>query len=389
MKKLLLVITVIVLSQFNINAQSCTTYAVQYNGSNHEWGVFNPLNANVTGVTSITTPISDYDDPNSCIDGQNEMIYFFEVTEVSGNGVSSIVSLNVNTGVTSKQTTTDGGMLEYSNTTGKLHVVQYDISNNYQIGELNPTTGAVSNVMTTTTPVGSVVGKSCLNEQDGNIYFIEENGANYTLFSFNLNSGSLIALNISNIPSGGEIWYIEHNNATGNTYIILTDASSWKIAQINTTTGALSNINTCSSVAAPPEGVSYMDDQNGIFYYTVSGSVVGVDINTNLGTVNSVTNDIYVLEHNNFACVVGVESYELENDIKTYPNPFTNQFDVTIANGSTIKNIRIYDITGLKVVEGNIVGNTVVINDKLQKGHYILEITTEKGKTIRKSIVKN
>ena len=90
MKRLLLITTAIILLHSTLKAQTCETYVVQDNGSNYEWGLFNPATGNVTGVTAITTPMSDLDEPNSCIDGQSEMIYFFEITEVGGNGVYSI-----------------------------------------------------------------------------------------------------------------------------------------------------------------------------------------------------------------------------------------------------------------------------------------------------------
>ncbi|PCI93980.1 MAG: hypothetical protein COB15_15175 [Flavobacteriales bacterium] len=387
MKRLLLITTAIILLHSNLKAQTCETYAVQDNGSNYEWGLFNPSTGNVTGVTAIATPMSDLDDPNSCIDGQNEMVYFFEVTEVMGNGVFSIVSLNVNTGVNSKQTTTDGGFLEYSNSTGKLHVVQYDLLNNYQIGELTPTTGAVSNIMTTTTQVGSVVGKSTLNEQSGNIYLVEENGLAYTLISINISTGSISSLSITNMPSGGEVWYIEHDNATGKTYVILTDPTSWKIAELNTTTGALSNINTFSAVASPPANTSYMDELNGIFYFGVSGSVVGVDVNTNIGTVQSVLSDIYILEHNNFPCSVGIEENSFGNDLSFFPNPTDGNFSIDLGGKYQTITITMTDLVG-KIIQTKTYNESQLLNLSIEEsaGIYLLVIESKDKKAVIKLI---
>lgn len=385
MKRLLLITTAIILLHSNLKAQTCETYAVQDNGSNYEWGLFNPATGNVTGVTAIGTPMSDLDEPNSCIDGQNEMIYFFEITEVGGNGVYSIVSLNVSSGSSSKQTTADGGFLEYSNSTGKLHVVQYDGANNYQVGEFTPTTGSVSNVMTTTTQVGSVVGKSTLNEQSGDIYLVEENGFAYTLISLNINTGSISSLSITNIPSGGEVWYIEHNNATGKTYVILTDPTSWKIAELNTTTGALSNINTFSAVASQPSNTSYMDEINGIFYFGVSGAVVGVDVNTNIGMAQSVLSDIYILEHNNFPCSVGIEENSFGNDLSIFPNPTNSNFSVDLGENHQTVQITITDVVG-KIIQSNTYNDSKLLNFKIEEpaGVYLLMIESrEKQAVIR------
>ena len=383
MKRLLLITTAIILLHSNFEAQTCETYAVQYNGSNYEWGLFNPSTGNVTGVTAIATPMSDLDEPNSCIDGQNEIIYFFELTEVGGSGVHSIVSLNVSSGSSSKQTTADCGFLEYSNSTGKLHVVQSDGLNNYQVGELNPTTGAVSNVMTTTTQVGSVVGKSTLNEQSGNIYLVEENGLAYTLISLNINTGFIASLSITNIPSGGEVWYIEHDNATGKTYVILTDPISWKIAELNTTTGALSNINTFSAIASPPFNMSYMDEQNGIFYFGVSGSVVGVDVNTNIGTVRNVLSDISILEHNNFPCSVGIEENSFGNDLSFFPNPTEGNFSIDLGEKYQTITITMTDLVG-KIIQTKTYNQSQLLNLNIEEsaGIYLLMIESGDKKAV-------
>jgi hypothetical protein len=383
MKKILFITTAIILLQTNLKAQTCSTYALQGNGGNNEWGVYNPVTGNVTSTVAIATPMGDLDNPNSCIDGQNEMIYFFETTENAGNGVLSLVSLNVSTGASSKQSTTDGGFLEYSNNTGKLHVVQSDALNNYQIGELNPTTGAVSNVMTTTTPVGGLIGKSTLNESSSNIYMVEGNGASYTLINLNISTSSVIPLNITNIPSGGEIWFIEHDNATGITYVILTDISSWKIAELNTTTGALSNINTCSTVASPPGKSSYMDEQNGILYYTVSGSVVGVNVNTSVGNVQSVLTDIFVLEHNNFACYVGVDENNFGNKLSLFPNPTDGDFSIDLGENYQRITITITDIVG-KVIQSNTYNESQLLNLELEEpaGVYLIDIKSKDKKTV-------
>jgi hypothetical protein len=394
MKKILFILIALTLLQFNVNSQSCSTYPIQKNGLDNEWGIYNPGTGIVSGVSSISTPISDVDNPNSCIDGANGMIYFFEVTEVAGNGVFSIVSLNVNTGVSSKQSTTDGGVLEYSNNNGKLYIIQTDVQDDYQIGEVDPSTGVVSNVTTSSIPFGFVVGKSTLNEQNGEIYLVEENGASYSLISANLNSGGFTSQNISNIPSAGEIWYVEHNNITGITYVILSDATSWLIAELDPTTGALSSINMLSTIVDPPSGVSYMDEQNGILYYTVyggsGGSVIGVDVTSSIRTKQSVPGDIYVLEHNNYACSpTGIVSEALSNEIMVFPIPFNNQLNVSTSDGSAITSVLIHSNLGQKVYASSEMDNVIHLDHALKTGLYIMEVTTERGEIIRKNIVKN
>ena len=175
---------------------------------------------------------------------------------------------------------------------------------------------------------------------------VEENGFAYTLISLNINTGSIASLSITNIPSGGEIWYIEHDNATGKTYVILTDPSSWKIAELNTTTGALSNINTFTAIASPPSNMSYMDELNGIFYFGVSGSIVGVDVNSSIGTVQSVLSDIYILEHNNFPCSVGIEENSFGNDLSFFPNPTDGNFSIDLGEKYQTITITMTDLVG-------------------------------------------
>jgi hypothetical protein len=383
MKKLLLL--PLILSFFVTNAQTCATYAVQHNGTNHEWGVYNQSTGNVTGITSIATLITDYDNPNSCIDGANNMIYFYEV---SGTGIFSVVSLNVGTGANSKQTVSDGGFLEYSSNTLKLHVVQPDASSNYQVGELDPTTGIVNNIITTTTPIGNVVGKSTLNKQSDDIYMVEENGAAYTLIKLNIITGNLTSLNITNIPAGGEIWFIEHDIAGGgNTYVILTNPSSWQIAQLNTVTGALSNINTISGPASLPSNVSYFDEQGGTFYYTVGGSVVGVDVTSSLASTQNIVNDIYVLEINNLACMVGIDELT-SSSISIHPNPTKDWITVSLEEG-TATSVTLRNSLGQLLLSDKTPSTNQVELDlsSYPTGIYFLQLEVD-GKVITKKIIK-
>jgi len=77
---------------------------------------------------------------------------------------------------------------------------------------------------------------------------------------------------------------------------------------------------------------------------------------------------------------------EFQNStFKLYPNPTKNQFTIQLDNTSTLEQVSIYTILGQKILTSN---EMVVDTSKLASGSYIVEITTNTGKTSKKLIVE-
>lgn len=82
--------------------------------------------------------------------------------------------------------------------------------------------------------------------------------------------------------------------------------------------------------------------------------------------------------------------FELESNLKIYPNPFNSQ--ITFELGNTYENVTvlIHDITGKQLYKNSFSGNQLVVNNlgNLTSGIYVATLTTENGTSITKKIVK-
>jgi hypothetical protein len=86
-------------------------------------------------------------------------------------------------------------------------------------------------------------------------------------------------------------------------------------------------------------------------------------------------------------CFTEVKDVESENGITIIPNPAKDRITVSVANRETIDEIVIYNQTGQKVLQGKPANNTLDISS-VEKGMYIIELKTEKGKIREKLIVQ-
>jgi hypothetical protein len=78
---------------------------------------------------------------------------------------------------------------------------------------------------------------------------------------------------------------------------------------------------------------------------------------------------------------------EEDISITIYPNPCNNNLTINTPNIVFIDEVKIYDQTGQKVLQGKPVNNTLDIS-RLEKGMYIIELKTDQGKIREKLIVQ-
>lgn len=85
----------------------------------------------------------------------------------------------------------------------------------------------------------------------------------------------------------------------------------------------------------------------------------------------------------------GIENNFQDTKLSIYPNPATNFFKVETENGSTIQSITLYDLAGKLVwVEPKINQNTASIaTTNLNKGIYLVYVSTASGKAIKRIII--
>lgn len=82
--------------------------------------------------------------------------------------------------------------------------------------------------------------------------------------------------------------------------------------------------------------------------------------------------------------------FELESNLKIYPNPFNSQITFDLGNSYENVTVLIHDITGKQLYKNSFSGNQLVINNlgNLPSGMYVATLTTENGTSITKKIVK-
>ena len=91
------------------------------------------------------------------------------------------------------------------------------------------------------------------------------------------------------------------------------------------------------------------------------------------------------------ACAaLSTSDFELESNLKIYPNPFNSQITFDLGNYYEKTTIVIYDVTGKELYQNTFTGNQTTINHlgNLPAGIYLATITTENRTSITKKIVK-
>ncbi len=92
------------------------------------------------------------------------------------------------------------------------------------------------------------------------------------------------------------------------------------------------------------------------------------------------------------ASVIGLGLIENEfgNALSVYPNPSNGNITAQLSNGSTIKEAKLYDLTGQELqVKKQLSGNQATIEITEPTGYYLLEITSTENKRARIKILKN
>lgn len=82
--------------------------------------------------------------------------------------------------------------------------------------------------------------------------------------------------------------------------------------------------------------------------------------------------------------VLSVDSF-ISPNVKIYPNPVSNILNISSTNNTQLNNISIYNTIGKKILSTK---NTIIDISSLDKGIYILDINTSKGRIFKK-IFKN
>lgn len=87
---------------------------------------------------------------------------------------------------------------------------------------------------------------------------------------------------------------------------------------------------------------------------------------------------------------LSASDFELESNLKIYPNPFNSQITFDLGNPYENISVVIHDITGKQLYQNSFSGNQLVINNlgNLPSGIYVATVTTENGTSIIKKIVK-
>jgi hypothetical protein len=392
MKKHLFVTSILLLTIINCFSQADSTFIVrEISNSNHEWGNINTSNGVLFNTTSIN-PLLGLESESSCIDNQNGIIYFFE--DYSGNN-PSIVSIDINSGVTLIQNLANNniGLLEYSSLTNKVYTL-IENGSNYDWGEINPSTGNLSNVSSISTSLSEInIDGSCIDEANGLIYFFEYDiSGNQSIVTLNINNGTS-----SKQLTSQEVRYVEFHNASGKLYTLTDNGTSVGWAEINPINGSITNFTTFTIPVIYIDDLpgSCMDQQNGIFYfYEIDAeggsifSIIGINVITGVVTKQTTDEGIVVLEHLNKMVTSIPESNILNTQVSLSPNP-NNGVSYLEIKKSAIKNtfIEVSDLSGKVLFNQKITTLKTTINlADYPQGIYLVKFSSDLGSKVFKVI---
>jgi Leucine-rich repeat (LRR) protein len=86
---------------------------------------------------------------------------------------------------------------------------------------------------------------------------------------------------------------------------------------------------------------------------------------------------------------LGVHDFEFSHYFNLFPNPVNDVLNITIKNEVEMKSLAVYDISGQLVIAVPHAENVSKIDvSKLPTGNYILKITTDKGLSVEKFIIR-
>jgi predicted secreted protein len=82
----------------------------------------------------------------------------------------------------------------------------------------------------------------------------------------------------------------------------------------------------------------------------------------------------------------GINTFTLNNDISTYPNPASNNIIIEIKNSRFVNSdLRVYDIVGYLILEKKLAGSKTSVDiSTFSKGLYILKVENENGTAVKK-----
>lgn len=95
-----------------------------------------------------------------------------------------------------------------------------------------------------------------------------------------------------------------------------------------------------------------------------------------------------VMNLNGIGAMLGVQDEVAEADLTLYPNPTSDQFNITSAN-EIIKSISVIDMTGrtIQTIKANSLSQNVNVSN-LPRGIYLIQVDLETGKAVKKLIKK-
>jgi len=156
--------------------------------------------------------------------------------------------------------------------------------------------------------------------------------------------------------------------------------------------GKFSNINYNLTTAS--NGITGIPGESGSgFFYTDNSKYITYGIRTYASLYTLITEEKFrIIEHlleSNFVSTI-FDQPEVPNQLILFPNPANDIFSIKNNNAiDLIFRLSIYNLQGQSVLnKSEIVYGEIINISNLESGLYLVEITTSKGKEIKKLIVK-
>ena len=319
------------------------------------------------------------------------------------NALSSLTTVNGNFVIANGTSFTNlEGLSNLTTVTGNFIIGGVSISNLNQLTSLTSVGGIVLNGNNFLTDIQTLSNIS--GSLTGNITII--NNQNLTNLNGLQNISQAASLNITNNASlqsiNGLSGLTTLTNSFSNTLTIETNPLLASLNGLNNlvnlpnnggvrilTNNSLSDISALATIS----NLAYLEITNNPNLSTCAIAPVCNLLNVNNSNAFISGNGANCSSKTvvqNICATLSSSDFELESNLKIYPNPFNSQITFDFGNSYENVTVLIHDITGKQLYKNSFSGNQLVVNNlsNLPSGMYVATLTTENGTSITKKIVK-
>ena len=281
--------------------------------------------------------------------------------------------------------------LHYNCNDSLLYAVR-EINNDYDLVSIDPSSANPTSIVQLT-GFTSYVGETFSFNPKSQLLTFVVFSSGFHIRSYHVKTGALIHNNL--FPDN--ITALRYSCRDSSIFGLWENAGVYSIEKVNPATGTHATVNTLNGVTPGYVLESASVNSNGNYIYrgfdsNNNVSLISIDLSGGnlLNIVNTTENSVGFQEP--ICCYDFTTSISMQNrseDILVYPNPFTNQFNIT--SEKLFIQIEVFSTTGEIMADfNNEIGirSRVLRIPELQKGIYLLKITFNDGTNSWQKIIK-